>query len=90
MMIILKAKKVNSFVSSVLFVFWYHLQNIVDTPHISNISRLRVNTSSFLRFEIWYLYSPSRLLVACYRVALLFLFSLCAVWMKLRNYNVNL
>jgi hypothetical protein len=44
-MIILKANKVNSFVSSVLFVFWYHSPNVLDTPHICNISRLRVNIS---------------------------------------------
>jgi hypothetical protein len=42
MMIILKANKVNLFVSSVLIVFWYHSPNILDTPHICNISRLRV------------------------------------------------
>jgi hypothetical protein len=34
MMIILKANKVNLFVSSVLFVFWYHSPNVLDTPHI--------------------------------------------------------
>jgi hypothetical protein len=33
-MIIFKANKVNLFVSSVLFVFWYHSPNILDTPHI--------------------------------------------------------
>jgi hypothetical protein len=42
MMINLKANKVNLFVSSVLFVFWYHSPNILDTPHIWSISRLRV------------------------------------------------
>jgi hypothetical protein len=36
---------VNLFVSSVLFVFWYHSPNVLDTPHIWNISRLRVNTT---------------------------------------------
>jgi hypothetical protein len=30
--IILKASKVNLFVSSVLFVFWYHSLNFLDTP----------------------------------------------------------
>jgi hypothetical protein len=34
MAIILKANKVNSFVSSVLFFFWYHSPNILDTPRI--------------------------------------------------------
>jgi hypothetical protein len=29
----LKANKVNLFVSSVLFVFWYHSPNFLDTPH---------------------------------------------------------
>jgi hypothetical protein len=32
MAIILKAHKVNLFVSSVLFVFWYHSPNFLDTP----------------------------------------------------------
>jgi hypothetical protein len=32
MAIILKANKVNLFVSSVLFVFWYHSPNYLDTP----------------------------------------------------------
>jgi hypothetical protein len=32
MAIILKANKVNLFVSSVLFVFWYHSPNVLDTP----------------------------------------------------------
>jgi hypothetical protein len=34
MAIILKANKVNLFVSSVLFVFWYHSPNFLDTPSI--------------------------------------------------------
>jgi hypothetical protein len=34
MAIILKANKVNFFVSSVLFVFWYHSPNVLDTPYI--------------------------------------------------------
>jgi hypothetical protein len=42
----LKANKVNLFVSSVLFVFWYHSPNGLDTPHIWNISRLRVNAET--------------------------------------------
>jgi hypothetical protein len=33
MAIILKANKVNLFVSSDLFVFRYHSPNILDTPH---------------------------------------------------------
>jgi hypothetical protein len=39
----LKANKVNLFVSSVLYVFWYHSPNVLDTLHICNISWLRVN-----------------------------------------------
>jgi hypothetical protein len=31
----LKANKVNLFVSSVLFVFWYHSPNFLDTPRIA-------------------------------------------------------
>jgi hypothetical protein len=34
MAIILKANKVNLFVCSVLFVFWYHSPNFLDTPRI--------------------------------------------------------
>jgi hypothetical protein len=34
MAIILKANKVNLFVSSVLFVFWYHSPNFLDTPRM--------------------------------------------------------
>jgi hypothetical protein len=34
MAIILKANKVNLCVPSVLFVFWYHSPNLLDTPHI--------------------------------------------------------
>jgi hypothetical protein len=34
MAIILKANKVNLFVSSVLFIFWYHSPNFLDTPRI--------------------------------------------------------
>jgi hypothetical protein len=29
-----EANKVNLFVSSVLFVFWYHSPNFLDTPHM--------------------------------------------------------
>jgi hypothetical protein len=40
MAIILKANKVNLFVSSVLFVFWYHSPNISDTPRSDPVSLL--------------------------------------------------
>jgi hypothetical protein len=36
MAIILKVNKVNLFVSSVLFVFWYHSPNFLDTPYRSS------------------------------------------------------
>jgi hypothetical protein len=39
----LKANKVNLFVSSVLFDFWYNSPNFLDTPHICDTSRLTVN-----------------------------------------------
>jgi hypothetical protein len=35
--IVLKANKVNLFVSSILFVFWYHSPNFLHTPHISAV-----------------------------------------------------
>jgi hypothetical protein len=42
MAIILKANKVNLFMSSVLFVFRYHSPNFLDTPRISvTLVRLR-------------------------------------------------
>jgi hypothetical protein len=46
MAIILKANKVNLFVSSVLFVYWYHSPNVLDTPRISSdvVSYARVRT----------------------------------------------
>jgi hypothetical protein len=50
MMINLKANKVNLFVASVLFVFWYHSPNVLDTPHICNISRLRVNQPQYILY----------------------------------------
>jgi hypothetical protein len=58
MMIILKANKVKLFESSVLFVFWYHSLNVLDTPRICNISRLRVkciitNTMHCLFLVYW-------------------------------------
>jgi hypothetical protein len=39
MAIILKANKLNLFVSSVLFVFWYHSPNFLDTPRIISHTR---------------------------------------------------
>jgi hypothetical protein len=33
----LKANKVSLFVSSVLFVFWYHSPNFLDTPRITEL-----------------------------------------------------
>jgi hypothetical protein len=51
MAFILKANKISLFVSSVLFVCWYHSPNVLDTPYICNISRLRVIWSLTLREE---------------------------------------
>jgi hypothetical protein len=39
MAIILKANKVNLFISSVLFVFWYNSPNFLDTPHIQPLTQ---------------------------------------------------
>jgi hypothetical protein len=36
-----KANEVNLFVSSVLFVFWYHSPNFLDTPLIIKMIKLR-------------------------------------------------
>jgi hypothetical protein len=43
MAIVLKANEVNLFVSSVLFVFWYHSPNIVDTPRMLPLRAQRNN-----------------------------------------------
>jgi hypothetical protein len=48
----LKANKVNLFVSSVLFVFWYHSPNVLDTPHICNISWLRVKIRDYMSRQV--------------------------------------
>jgi hypothetical protein len=42
MAIILKDNKVNLFVSFVLFVFWYHSPNLLDTPRICRICVFRL------------------------------------------------
>jgi hypothetical protein len=39
MAIILKANKVHLFVSYILFVFWYHSPNFLDTPPILLVVR---------------------------------------------------
>jgi hypothetical protein len=50
MAIILKANKVNLFVSSVLFVFWYHSLNFLDTPHsIGNMQQMAQESDSVHR-----------------------------------------
>jgi hypothetical protein len=49
MAIILKDNKVNLFVSSVLFVFWYHSPNFLDTPR--RISDLSNQAAANLRFR---------------------------------------
>jgi hypothetical protein len=59
----LKANKVNLFVSSVFFVFWYHSPNVLDTLHICNISWLRVkyireNPKFSKRIDITYVTVP--------------------------------
>jgi hypothetical protein len=49
MAIILKANKVNLFVSSVLFVFWYQSQNFLDTPHsifLKYVDKIQVSLKS--------------------------------------------
>jgi hypothetical protein len=47
--------KLTLFVSSVLFVFWYHSTNFLDTPHICDISRLRVKLYNSLTNAICYI-----------------------------------
>jgi hypothetical protein len=51
MAIILKANKVNLFIPSVLFVFWYHSSNILDTPRIASsgvVARSDLSTRTYL------------------------------------------
>jgi hypothetical protein len=56
MAIILKDNKVNLFVFSVLFIFWYHSPNVLDTPHtrICDISRLSVKNALKSYRKYWY------------------------------------
>jgi hypothetical protein len=58
MAIILKANKVNLFVSSALFVFWYHSPKFLDTPHICDISGLRVNDTPVQKRYLLCLITP--------------------------------
>jgi hypothetical protein len=51
MAIILKANKVSLFVSSVLFVFWYHSPNFLDTPRMPHLSFPEAALSS--RSLVW-------------------------------------
>jgi hypothetical protein len=56
--IILKANKGNLFVSSVLFVFWYHSPNFLDTPRIKQHSSVRITilaieSKNALPFYFW-------------------------------------
>jgi hypothetical protein len=57
----LLANKVKIFVSSVLFVFWYHSPIVLDTVHICDISRLRVEYLKVLPYDPsraqWLLYA---------------------------------
>jgi hypothetical protein len=53
MAIILKAKKVNLFVSSVLFVFWYNSPNFLDKPRIVVGSWTQVILSSKCYFKFF-------------------------------------
>jgi hypothetical protein len=43
MAIILKVNKVNLFVSSVLFVFWYHSPNVLDRPCTADKRKILLN-----------------------------------------------
>jgi hypothetical protein len=45
-----KTNKVNFFVSSVLFVFWYHSPNFLDTPRILRFRRTLVQSIHIKRF----------------------------------------
>jgi hypothetical protein len=47
MAIVLKANKVNWFVSSVLFVLWYHSPNFLDTPRTMRHSQQNINNSVY-------------------------------------------
>jgi hypothetical protein len=53
MVIILKANKVNLFVSSVLFVFWYHSPNFLDTPHVWMMSAAQTVVANWKGHEYY-------------------------------------
>jgi hypothetical protein len=56
MALILKANKVNLFVSCVLFVFWYQSPNLLDTPrrNLVNVEGLTQVGSQRHRWEIYF------------------------------------
>jgi hypothetical protein len=59
MAIILKANKVNLFVSSVLFVFWYHSPKVLDTlPKIIiyNIHIIQSDTTVYILY-FWLIFN---------------------------------
>jgi hypothetical protein len=66
MAILLKANKVNFFVSSVLFVFWHHSPNFLDTPRTNN----RSNVSSSLHQHLKACKNKPELLLNCMFAAL--------------------
>jgi hypothetical protein len=61
MAIILKANKVNLFVSSVLFVLWYHSPNILDTLRIWSKAR---------NFNVVYIYISYPVAQLCVNILL--------------------
>jgi hypothetical protein len=75
MAIVLKANKVNLFVSSVLFVFWYHSPNFLDTPLKTNLMHFLFNLLRIKGFYMFHAFSThpqealnKRHLVYCVRV----------------------
>jgi hypothetical protein len=64
----LKANKVNLFVSSVLFVFWYHSPNVLDTPlifcrierpHLAQQFKFRFVTDVGCMFQLYDILKPA-------------------------------
>jgi hypothetical protein len=65
MTIILKANKVNLFVSSVLFVLWYHSPNVLDTPRITvcTVLQIKLNYKRSYTFRSFWNYLQGALIL---------------------------
>jgi hypothetical protein len=68
--IILKANKVNLFVSSFWFVFWYHSPNFLDTPRIATNGQRRTSALTTAFWQPYYQFCTTKYSAMHYKHAL--------------------